>query len=116
MGVFFAVDGYCTPMRSNPVSNCTLIIHSQAEYSLGSQTLSVRFMLEIPSTGQHRGFADMEHLVTALRIELGEWVKLYHLSQRGKIMSEGGVTGRSDHVDLEAVLPATSNPSLDNAL
>jgi len=59
-------------MTTNPVSNCILIIRSQAEYSPASQTLSVRFMLEMPATGQHCGFVDVEALISALRIELVE--------------------------------------------
>lgn len=66
---------------TNQVTNCTLIIRSQAEYSPAANALSVRFMLELPATGQHRGFIDVEDLVTAMRIELEDWVRLYHSSQ-----------------------------------
>lgn len=66
------MDGYTAFMTTNPTINCTFIIRSQAEYSPASQTLSVRLMLEMPATGQHRGFVDLEALLTALRIELVE--------------------------------------------
>ncbi len=59
-------------MTINPVNNCTLIIRSQAEYSPASQTMSVRLILEMPATGQHRGFVNVEDLLKALRIELVE--------------------------------------------
>ena len=57
-------------MNINPVINCTLIIRSQAEYSLASQTLNVRYILEMPATGQHHGFVEVEALISALRVEL----------------------------------------------
>lgn len=50
-------------MATNSVINSTLIVRSQAEYSPATQTLSVRFILEMPATGQHRGFADVEALL-----------------------------------------------------
>lgn len=59
-------------MRINPVSNCILIIRSQAEYSPATETLSVRFVLEVPAKGQHYGFVDVEALLKALKIELVE--------------------------------------------
>jgi hypothetical protein len=57
-------------MSINPTINCTFIIRGQAEYSPAAQILSVRFILEMPATGQHRGFVDVEDLISALRIEL----------------------------------------------
>ena len=59
-------------MTHNPVNHCVLIIRSQAEYSVISQTLRVHYILEAPATGQHRGFADMEALLSALRDEMME--------------------------------------------
>lgn len=86
---------------TNPVTNCTLIIRSQAEYSPTASRLNVRFMLEMPTTGQHRGFVDVEDLVTALRIELEEWMELYHSSQREK-----------NHKFIDDRKPASGFPSL----
>jgi len=57
-------------MNSNPVINCTLIIRSQAEYSVTTQTVVLRCLLEESATGQRRGFTDVEALLTALRAEL----------------------------------------------
>lgn len=68
--ILFALVGYTAFMNINPVINSTLIIRSQAEYSLASQTVSVRYILEVPATGQHRGFIDLEELISALRGEL----------------------------------------------
>ena len=42
----------------------------QAEHSTISQTMSIRYVLEIPSSGERRGFAELEALISALRIEL----------------------------------------------
>ena len=67
-----AVGGYTAFMTTNPTINCILIIRSQAEYSPASQMMCVRYILEIPATGQRRGFTDMEALLKALRIELVE--------------------------------------------
>lgn len=59
-------------MIDNPVINCTFIIRSQAEYSSAAQAMSVRCILEMPATGQHRGFTDVETLLNNLRAELAE--------------------------------------------
>ena len=56
----------------NSVIHCTLIIRSQAEYSVISETLRVHYILEVPITGQRRGFADLEALFSAVRTELME--------------------------------------------
>ena len=56
-------------MRINP-KNHTLIVRIQAEYSASSQTKVVRYVLENPSSGERRGFAELETLLCALRIEL----------------------------------------------
>lgn len=59
-------------MNSNPVANCTLIIRSQAEYSVATQRIVVRCLLEKSTTGQRRGFTDVDTLLIALRAELLE--------------------------------------------
>jgi len=59
-------------MKSNSVHYCNLIIRSQLEYSAADQAVIVRCILELPSTGQRRGFTDVEALLDALRVELTE--------------------------------------------
>ena len=66
----FALGGYAIPMKVNPVRNCTLVIRSQAEFSAATQTVIMRCILELPATGQRRGFSDVDALLTALRAEL----------------------------------------------
>lgn len=60
-------------MKINPVAHCTLIIRSQAEYSAVTQSVSVRCILETPSTGQRQGFTNLEAVLTALCAELTEF-------------------------------------------
>ena len=57
-------------MNTNPVAYCTLIIRSQVEYSLTTQTVVMRCMLEKSATGQRHGFTDVDALLTVLRAEL----------------------------------------------
>ncbi len=59
-------------MNINSVVNCTLIIRSQAEYSVASQTVVLRCLLEKVATGERRGFANVDALLLALRAELME--------------------------------------------
>jgi hypothetical protein len=59
-------------MKINPVANCTLIIRSQAEYSVATRTVVMRCLLEKAATGQRRGFTEVDALLTALRAELME--------------------------------------------
>lgn len=59
-------------MKVSPVLNYTLIIRSQVEYSAATQRAVLRCILETPTTGQRRGFSDVEALLTALRAELIE--------------------------------------------
>lgn len=59
-------------MNANPVIYCTLIIRSQSEYSVSTQTVITRCIVETPATGQRRGFTDIEALLAALRVELLE--------------------------------------------
>lgn len=59
-------------MESNPVAYCTLIVRTQAEYSTLAQAVVVRCILEIPATGQRRGFTDVDELLAALRADLLE--------------------------------------------
>ena len=59
-------------MKPNPVIHRNLIIRSQIEYSMATQAVSVRCMLETPATGQRHGFTDVEALLAALRTELLE--------------------------------------------
>lgn len=56
-------------MPINP-TNHALIIRIQAEYSAAAQIMSIRYILEIPSSGEHRGFAEVGDLISALQIEL----------------------------------------------
>ena len=57
-------------MNVNLISNCTHIIRSQAEYSASTEEVVLRCILEIPATGERRGFASMEALIEALQDEL----------------------------------------------
>ncbi len=57
-------------MKTNPVSNCTFIIRCQAEYSAATQTVTLRCILETPTTGQRRSFSDMQALLAALEADL----------------------------------------------
>ncbi len=57
-------------MKPNPVIYRTLIVRNQIEYSAASQSVITRCVLEIPSTGQHQGFTDIEALLAALGAEL----------------------------------------------
>jgi hypothetical protein len=68
-------------MLVNP-SNQSIIVRVQAEYRAASQAMSVRYLLEIPSSGEHRGFADVEDLISALRIELRKSSEPIVASQR----------------------------------
>ena len=68
--VWFALGGYAASMTDNSVINCLFIVRSQAEYSPATQTMSVRCILEMPTTGQHHGFTDVEALLSSLRVEL----------------------------------------------
>lgn len=58
-------------MKANPVMYSTLIIRSQVEYST-TQSVILRCVLEMPATGQRRGFTDLDDLLVALRAELME--------------------------------------------
>lgn len=57
-------------MHINAVTNCTLIIRSQAEYSAATQTVIVRYILESPVTGRRQGFTDLTALLLAIQTEL----------------------------------------------
>ncbi|MBP7962929.1 MAG: hypothetical protein KBG20_07160 [Caldilineaceae bacterium] len=59
-------------MKVNSVVNCTHILRTQAEYDGISQAVVLRCILEMPATGERRGFTDIESLLTALRSELME--------------------------------------------
>ncbi len=59
-------------MDINSVTNRTLIIRSQAEYSTSAQTMIVRYILETPGSAKRRGFAGVESLLAALEAELTE--------------------------------------------
>ncbi|CAN5817453.1 hypothetical protein BH10CHL1_BH10CHL1_26970 [soil metagenome] len=61
---------YTQRMNPNPIIHCTFIIRGQIEYSLATQTVSLRCLLEMPITGQRRGFTDMKVLLAALQAEL----------------------------------------------
>lgn len=81
-------------MNIQPVANCTLIIRSQVEYSATTQTVVLRCLLEKSTTGQRRGFTEVEALLAALRAELME---LQHQivppdAQKSKNPAEKGAT------------------------
>ena len=57
-------------MNIKPVIHSTFIIRSQAEYSIATQTIVLRCLLEDLSTGQHRVFTDLDDLLAALLAEL----------------------------------------------
>ncbi len=59
-------------MKANPVTYCTFIIRSQIEYSKATHALTMRCILEMPVTGQHFGFTDVDALLAVLRAELLE--------------------------------------------
>ena len=59
-------------MKANPVRHYTLIIRSQVEYSIPTQAMNLRYMMATPTNGQHRGFADIDDLLAAVRAELLE--------------------------------------------
>ncbi len=61
---------YHANMKPNPVIYRTLIVRNQIEYSEATQTVITRCVLEIPSTGQHQGFTDVEAMLAALGAEL----------------------------------------------
>ena len=61
---------YASGMKVNSVIHCNLIIRSQIEYSTVTQTVSMRCILESPTTGQRSGFTDVDALLTGLRAEL----------------------------------------------
>ncbi len=54
----------------NPVGNYTFIIRCQAEYSAATRTVTLRCILEMPATGQHRSFSDMHALLAAIEADL----------------------------------------------
>ena len=72
ISVRLAQDNYATSMKANRVIYSNHIIRSQIEYSTETQTVVVRCILEIPATGQRRGFTSLEALITALQNELLE--------------------------------------------
>jgi hypothetical protein len=55
--------------RINPI-NHTHIVTMQAEYSAASRRRSIRYVLEIPASEEHCGFAEIEDVMRALRIEV----------------------------------------------
>jgi len=57
-------------MNSNRVINCMFVLRSQAEYSVATQRVILRCVLEVPATGQRQGYTEVEALLTALRTEL----------------------------------------------
>ncbi len=57
-------------MNVNAVSNCTHIVRSQVEYNAATQTVILRCILEITTTGKRLGFTDVDALMDALRAEL----------------------------------------------
>ena len=59
-------------MHTNQRPTCTFILRSQAEYSAIAQAVTLRCILESPSTGQRCGFTDVEALLVVLRAELIE--------------------------------------------
>ncbi|MBX3051113.1 MAG: hypothetical protein KF753_06555 [Caldilineaceae bacterium] len=59
-------------MSVNSVINRTYIVRSQAEYSAATDTVILRCTLETPSTGERRGFADIQALIEALQAELAD--------------------------------------------
>lgn len=59
-------------MKPNPMVNCTFILRNQTEYSQATQSVVTRYVLEMPATGQHQGFTDIEAVLAALRAELRE--------------------------------------------
>lgn len=69
--VLFAPDGYTALMPINPTTHA-LIVKIQTEYNAASREISVRYVLEIPSSGEHRGFVDIKALMSALGIELAK--------------------------------------------
>ena len=77
-------------MNVNPVINCTLIIRSQVEYSTATQTAVLRCILEVPATGQRRGFTDEESLLAVLRLELTE--------MRNQLIPPGEEEGKSQRI------------------
>jgi len=85
--VLFAFDGYATGMKVNPVTNCTLIIRSQAEYSAATETVILRCILESPVTGQRQGFTDLATLITAIQAEL--------IAMQNHILPPGQGNGKS---------------------
>ena len=56
-------------MPINPTHH-SLIVRMQAEYSAAFQATRIRYVLEVPASGEHRGFAEVEDLMSALRIEM----------------------------------------------
>ena len=54
----------------NPVGHYTLVLRVQAEYNVAAQTVTLRCRLETPTTGQHRGFADLHALLAAIEADL----------------------------------------------
>lgn len=59
-----------TPKMIQPVSNCTLVLRVQAEYSVAAQATTLRCRLETPATGEHRGFSDLHALLAAIETDL----------------------------------------------
>ena len=59
-------------MSKTPLINGIFIIRTQAEYSPITKSMSVRCVLEMPMTGQHLMFVDVETLLTALSAEITE--------------------------------------------
>ena len=70
IGDLLALDLYDAAMKPNPVIHHTFIVRNQIEYSVASQAVILRSVLEIPSTGQHQGFTEIEALLAALGAEL----------------------------------------------
>lgn len=68
--VLFAFAHYHVSMNSNRVVNCMFVLRSEAEYSVATQRVILRCVLEVPATGQRQGYTEVEALLTALRTEL----------------------------------------------
>ena len=57
-------------MNVNLLGTCTHLIRSQVEFSESTQTMILRCILEVPATGERRGFVSMDALMETLRDEL----------------------------------------------
>jgi hypothetical protein len=86
-------------MKANPVSNSTLILRSQVEYSTETQSVILRCILERPATGQRRGFTDAEALLAALRTDLMEMQNEIIPSEQQKSENPHGIGAPPDTPD-----------------